>query len=406
MGEISSELKNFKTAVDPQLGAMDGMCQTIQDKIDSISHAADSAKNSIERNYFSNNKTTILRRLDKMNTVYSKIKSSVGSDLKGMVSQASSLVSMITDLENINKDIEEKQEKIKSCSLGTDPVSINTANNLRNAVNILNNKFNSTHENAKRKLAALKALDGQISFVEEFSPNNNQIDLDDLQYGTFDLKSFTASNGEVVDYYIYVPDYGKDVEGLPAMLYMHGGSTHQNLKSSDAIKYGLSSYIANKTITPSGIVIIPVVRNFDDRGVQALKELTDNVVEEYNVDTNRISVGGHSYGGITAFKLVNNYPDYFSSVVAISGSEKVTNAFNGVKVWEFGGYYETSKSYTSIYHSQNTVNEINENGGEATLTTLHTGHAGTNKQTFGQEYMSPDGIMENPLEWALRQEKA
>ena len=52
------------------------------------------------------------------------------------------------------------------------------------------------------------------------------------------------------------------------------------------------------------------------------------------------------------------------------------------------------------------VNQINEIGGYAKFTPLTTGHPGTNAQTYANEYESPDGIEENPLDWAYRQEKA
>ena len=77
-----------------------------------------------------------------------------------------------------------------------------------------------------------------------------------------------------------------------------------------------------------------------------------------------------------------------------------------MKVWSFNGTYENGTSWTSYQHGQNAVKAINEIGGEAYLTPLKTGHAGTNKDTYGHKYMSPDGIEENPLDWAFRQEKA
>ena len=51
------------------------------------------------------------------------------------------------------------------------------------------------------------------------------------------------------------------------------------------------------------------------------------------------------------------------------------------------------------------VNQINQIG-QALITILKTGHAGTNKDTYGNTYMSPDGLQENPLDWAFRQSRA
>lgn len=406
MGEISAELKTFKSTVEPSIGDMNSKCSDLSSKIQDVSSYAKTAQSEFSNSYNSQNKQSVLGRFDKLQTIYSKIAASLEGDLKGMLSEAQALIDAVTELENINKEIETQQGIVNSNS-GTEDAQVSRRNAAKEIINKKNEEFNTKHEDAKTKLEALKAKDASISFVEEFSPNNSDIDPDNLQYGTFELKKFTASNGLTIEYWLYVPDYGvDDVEGLPAMLYMHGGSTHQNVSAQDAIKYGLSSKIANKEITPSGIVIIPAVTDFTDKGVTALKELTDSVVEETNADTNRISVSGHSYGGITAYKLVNKYPDYWSACVPISGAEKVTDAFRDVKVWSFNGSYETGSSYTSVYSGQRAVDEINNLGGQASITILKTGHAGTNKDTYGGTYLSPDGIDENPLDWIFRQERA
>ena len=404
MGEIAQSLKSFKTSVQPKLDSMTSFCNDIKSKVEEASEGVSSSKSLLEKNYKSENMHIISRRFERIGEIYSRISSSISGDLMNMVSQSKSLVSLIVELEQINTFIAEQQSVINKNA--NNEQAINLVNNARSLINSKNAQFNNIHEKALKKLEALKSMDAELTFTKDFSPNNNTFDPDDLQYGTFELKSFKASNGEVVDYYIYVPDYGKDVENLPAMLYMHGGSTHQNISSSSAIKYGLSSLIANKKITPSGIVIIPVMRNFDENGIKAVKEMTDNVVELYNVDRDKISVSGHSYGGITAYKLINRYPDYFSCCVPISGSEKVTSAFNGVPVWSFNGSYETGSSYTSIYSGQRATKEVNQNGGEGYMTTIKTGHAGTNKETYAHEYKSPDGEMINPLDWAFKQTKA
>ena len=55
---------------------------------------------------------------------------------------------------------------------------------------------------------------------------------------------------------------------------------------------------------------------------------------------------------------------------------------------------------------KNAVNAVNNVGGSATMTQIPGGHSTTNKETFSNEYESPDGIVENPMEWAFRQTKA
>ena len=405
MGEISAELKQFKSSVEPEIGNMSSKCSTLQSTIQSLSSSVSTAKSGISNYYQSENKDKIINKFSYVGQIYEKIATSLGSDLQGMISDAGNLCEKVAELETINEQIAE-QQAIVNANLGDTDAQKSKKNAANQKISELNKQFEEKHEEAKTKLTELKGRDSSLSFTTEFSPSATEANIDDLQYGTFEPHEFVASNGLKIQYWLYVPDYGKEVENLPVMLYMHGGSDNQHVSLDGAKKYGLTSHIANQRVTPSGIVIMPAVCDFSEKGRVALKELTDSVVEEYNCDTDRISVSGHSYGGITAYRLVNENPDYFSCVVAISGSEKVTDAFDGVKVWSFNGTSETKAGYTSIMSGERAVKEVNEVGGEAKLTALKTGHAGTNKITYEQEYESPDGDVCNPLDWAFRQIKA
>lgn len=232
--------------------------------------------------------------------------------------------------------------------------------------------------------------------------------LKTLTYGSFTEQRFVASNGAVIDYYIYLPKYETEVDNLPVMIYMHGGSAHGNGKSG-LLSHGLSKAVATKQVTPSGIVIIPYIRNFEGDNIQVgIRELADNVVSTYNADPNRISISGHSYGAITAYRAVNANPGYFSAVVPISGWDKVTEAFNGVKVWAFHGSEDNrgGGSHTTYPGALNAVSQINAIGGTALMHTFQgAGHGWVQDYTYEQTYESPDGKEESVLEWAFRQDK-
>ena len=409
---IPQELETFEEAIS---GGIDGMNSTVSDlsgKLSDISSSCSAAQSGFSTYYNSQNKERVLNKFSKLGEILSKISTSVTSDLSSMISKASDIATKVKRMRELKKEVEEQEEIIKKENAKANDGNDETNPDyglLSSARSVKYNdeqEFNKLKEEATSALNELKGMDASLQFVADFTSNDYLAYIDALQYGTFEPYSFTASNGLKVNYWLYVPDYGQEVENLPCMLYMHGGSTHQNVSLQHAIQYGLSSYIANKTITPPGVVIIPAVTDFTERGQDALKELTDYVVENNPIDPNKVSVSGHSYGGITAYNLINRYPDYFSCCVAISGGANVTDAFKGMKVWSFNGTYENGTSWTSYGHGVNAVKAINQIGGEAFLTPLKTGHAGTNKDTYAHEYMSPDGIEENPLEWAMRQEKA
>ena len=403
MGEIASELKTFKSTVEPGIGQMSSMCTTIIDKVTQLSSSTTTASSEIDSCYNSSRKNSVMSKLSKVKQICTNISNSVSSDLQGTISEAKALIELIDELEKINREIEEQEAIVKSNS-GDTPEETSRRNSAQSIINQKNTQFDQKHNEAKTKLASLKSKDSSLQV--EFVPVSAGPDPDKLKYGTFEQRQFTASNGLTIKYWLYVPNYGEEVEGLPCMLYMHGGSTHQSVSYEKGVQYGLGSKLAKQEITPSGVVIVPCVEDFTDRGIVALKELTDSVVDEQKCDQDRVSVSGHSYGGITSYKLINKYPGYFSCCVPISGRAEVTDAFKDMKVWSFNGTYETSASWTSYNSSVNACNEINKVGGEATLTPIKTGHAGTNKLVYEEERLSPDGIVENPIEWAFRQERA
>ena len=260
-------------------------------------------------------------------------------------------------------------------------------------------EFDKISNEATTLLNKLKTMDESLQFVEQFNSTDYTALAGQLQYGSFELKQFTDSKGRTMEYYIYVPDYGTDVSNLPVMLYMHGGSSYNTSRKSFEIS-NLTRLIKNKEITPAGIVIMPYVRDFEGgASEETIKELTDSVVQEYNADSNRISVSGHSYGGVMTYRMVKKYPNYFSAALPISGNSDVTEALSNVKVWAFYG----KKEGNGAKRSQENVNAINNMGGSAMLTLLNENHEGMNLHTYQGTYESPNGEVMSPLDWAFQQ---
>ena len=404
MGTISSELTTFKSTVESGLGSMSNACTTIKSKMQELSNCNSTVSSGISTYYNSTNSQTALMMFSTINDICNSVSNSIDSTVSSAISEAQAIIDLVTELEEINKEIE-KQQSIVNSSTGDDDASKSRKSSAQSVINSKNSEFNTKHADALSKLSALKSKDSSLN-VSGGTTTGEAPDTSTLTYGTFELKKFTTSEGKEIEYYIYVPNYGKQVDGLSVMLYMHGGSARGTSKEG-WLNYGLTNKIYKKELTPSGIVIMPFIRNFErDNIEQSLKELTDSVVKQYNANPKKVAISGHSYGGITAYRMINKYPGYFSCCIPISGSEKVTDAFKGMKVWSFNGTYESGSSNTGYKKCENAVNEINQIGGKAYITALKTWHAGTNKDTYAKEYQSPDGEMINPLEWAFKQERA
>jgi predicted peptidase len=405
MGVISPDLVEFKSKISSAIGGMNSSVSTITSGLQTLTSSVSSVQSNVESNYNSDNKSTVLSNLGRVSEIYSKIAATLESDLTGMISSAQDLITKIEELEKINSEIEAQQEIVNANSGSTESAAVTAKLNAQSVVISKNAEFDTKHRAALNALKALKAQDGSVAFVQEFSTSSYENMKDSLEYGTFELKTFTSSTGVEIEYYIYVPDYGTEVTDLPCMLYMHGGQTQGG--NSDWSTYGLTSLIKNQEITPSGIVIMPHITNFYD--FNTLKELTDYVVSQYNCDTNKISISGHSNGGIATYNMLNKYPGYFSCAIPISGTNYDSinaQSCNGVKIWAFGGTSEGGSGSCSSTTGKKAVNKINTLGGDAKFTDVPGGHSASNKDTYAKEYESPDGEMINPLEWAFAQVKA
>ena len=236
-------------------------------------------------------------------------------------------------------------------------------------------------------------------------------------YGSFTRETFTSSNGTQITYMLYKPSYNGSTSnsGLPVHMYLTGANMTGS--GEQIMTYGgVGKNLKEKTINPSGIVVIPHVpsgKQYENANYRtALTELATTVCKENNGDSNRISLGGHSYGAITAYRLVQEHPNTFSAIVPVSGSAKITNAnaFSNVKIWAFHGARDNPGNNTNYTQAVQVINALQSAGVKATLHAYedypNCYHTHTANTTFSNEFDSPDGKKENPLEWAFEQKKA
>ncbi len=226
--------------------------------------------------------------------------------------------------------------------------------------------------------------------------------LEALKYGTFEKRTYTASNGVKLRYYVYIPDYGQEVDGLPVHLYLHGSGEAGNR----VLTCGLPELINNREITPSGIVVCiqaDAGRDFyRDDYQDAMLELCDTIAEENNGDKNRLSVSGHSMGADTGYKMIARYPDRFTAFVPISGRCDSASQIkeSDTPIWIFHGSTDKTRDYNNAVQ---TYNYLSSEGSNIEMHTFNgAGHSGVQTTTFEHEF-EYNGEMINPLEWAFKQ---
>ena len=412
--EIPQELKEFKEKVSPGIGKMRSVIESITSKIEELDAAVKATSTNVSSAYQSSTDVNqAIAKLQNTSEIITNMKNDIKSVFDKAISMAETIIESVTKLETLLEKIEECESTIATENAKKEGANLSLLSKAREELKKAEQDFDKIKEEAIATLNDLRGMDKEVTVEKEAAGGSTLATytqyLQNLKYGTFELHRFTASNGVSMRYYLYIPDYGTGsvVEGLPVFMYLHGGGQQTGVGFHSCQGSGLTKALLNKEVTPSGIVVCPHIENFDkEYTFQALKELSDYVVETYKADKDHVSVGGHSWGAITAYNLVNRNPGYYSACVPISGMNEVTNGFKDVKVWAFHGTEDRrATSRTDYGRACKAIDEINFVGGDATMTALKgKGHSIAVEVVEGT-YTSPDGKEENPIEWAFSQSR-
>jgi len=414
MKTIPQELKKFKESLEGKVDSMNSSLNAMESKITNLINATDKAKSGIDSNYESENKAALLSSFGTLSGNLNQIVSSFG-EMSNILNGVLEVITLVTELGDIIEELEVLEQELSKeesnqNSKPEEERSSSEINRLKGEITEKEATFDKVKADALTKLSELKSKDISINISTGSSASTSSLP-GNAGLGEFIRKKFTASNGYTVEYLVYIPDYGESVDGLPINMYMHGSGSGENsfsrLQSS-----GLGMEIEKGNVLPSGIVILPLApsgRTYDNEKFRdALAELPLQVADDYNGDKKRISLSGHSWGAITAYRLVNEHPGEFSAIVTASGSYPVTSSFVTTKVWAFHGSNDDKKEGNTGYSKAlKAVDDINKLGGDAEIYTYENeGHSGAVlSDTFTKKF-NKDGELINPLEWAFMQVSA
>ncbi len=209
---------------------------------------------------------------------------------------------------------------------------------------------------------------------------------------TWELRSYTHSNGKTIEYWINVPEGA--TSGMPILMFLHGDS--EMGKPNSVAKLRQVKYMRE---SKEYIAIAPVGKNRDwtsDKVQEALKGLLDDNIAKYQIDTSRIYIWGFSRGSIGTWGMVERYGSYFKAAVPIScgsynGSSIKAESFSNTKVYALAGSKETKY----IRQMRTIVNKIVEAGGSAKFETV----AGQSHKTMSKNFPYVE-VIDN---WLLKQ---
>lgn len=403
---IDQELISFKTKVEPSLGNMNNTKSLLVSKLTNLSNAATSVKSSIDNVYNSENKALILSKFDDINSVYAKISSSVDGDLGNILGKAESLVSLVSQLETLRNEIATDEYIVGHA----DNYKASEVSAARASINSNTSQFNSKHQEALTALSTLKGMDASLGFTSSSSTSTASGSYNNGQIvgRTFERRTFVSSKGVKMDYYIYIPKYATDVKKLPVHVYLHGGG------GTGGIKYSLPKMI-NKGLDVNGIVISPLSTSgqwLNEDLEDAVLELTQQVVESYDADSNRISLSGHSNGANGGYRILSRYPDYFSAFVPISGQPKymVTakdpNRWTDIKDVQIWAFHSKNDNLIGYKWPLSILEQTKEEGlDNFELHTFNSAGHDIYYKVFGEKF-EKNGKEWSVLDWCFAQSKS
>ncbi len=403
---IDQELISFKTKVEPSLGNMNNTKSLLVSKLTNLSNAATSVKSSIDNVYNSENKALILSKFDDINSVYAKISSSVDGDLGNILGKAESLVSLVSQLETLRNEIATDEYIVGHA----DNYKASEVSAARASINSNTSQFNSKHQEALTALSTLKGMDASLGFTSSSSTSTASGSYNNGQIvgRTFERRTFVSSKGVKMDYYIYIPKYATDVKKLPVHVYLHGGG------GTGGIKYSLPKMI-NKGLDVNGIVISPLSTSgqwLNEDLEDAVVELTQQVVESYDADSNRISLSGHSNGANGGYRILSRYPDYFSAFVPISGQPKymVTakdpNRWTDIKDVQIWAFHSKNDNLIGYKWPLSILEQTKEEGlDNFELHTFNSAGHDIYYKVFGEKF-EKNGKEWSVLDWCFAQSKS
>lgn len=213
-------------------------------------------------------------------------------------------------------------------------------------------------------------------------------------------ETFTAKDGTVLPYRIYVPEgYDKEKE-YSFLLFLHGaGDRGDDNEKQISVNMGMVERIVNgESVTISGesvdlsgefIIVAPQCAkekqwvdtpwgkkpdpsySLDEiaqsQYMTAVVELLSEIEEKYSINENRMYITGLSMGGFGTWDLLMRYPEKWAAGIPMGGGADLSRAdiLKDIPIWTFHQMLDT---VVSSEGTQNIVKEIIKLGGNIKFT--------------------------------------
>jgi len=196
-----------------------------------------------------------------------------------------------------------------------------------------------------------------------------------------------------VGYLLYLPENYNTSENFPLLLFLHGaGERGDDLEKVKV--HGPPKLIAGGKNFPF-IVVSPQCPENQWWSSEVLDALLKDIVDNYNVDEDRIYVTGLSMGGFGTWELAIKYPNRFAAIAPICGGGNfhLADVLKDLPIWVFHG---AKDNVVPLKSSQEMVDALEKVGGNVKFTIYPmAGH-----DSWTETYNNPE-----LYEWFLKQKR-
>lgn len=166
-----------------------------------------------------------------------------------------------------------------------------------------------------------------------------------------------------LDYLLYLPKDYKNLaatNSFPLVVYLHGGGAENLAKVGENF---LPNLINQGKEFPFIMVSPRNPREEEFFPQEPLATLVEDIASTYKVDRDRIYLVGNSRGAFTAFQMIQNYPDTYAAVVAVSGGG-IAHYLDRVRAWTpFWVFHGNNDETVKLSESVAMVQKLKDLGG-------------------------------------------
>lgn len=164
---------------------------------------------------------------------------------------------------------------------------------------------------------------------------------------SFASHSLALSETENINYWLFTPKNA--TAEMPLIVYLHGGSGRGD-DIGKLTNNGFCMWVSEgKFDDVPAYIVFPQLASKYKAGWSAnqtgVQKLIESLVKNYKIDTDRISLVGHSMGGTGTLAVASAFPRLFSCIMPMSGTcevtDKTVSALSALPIRAFIGSADT-----------------------------------------------------------------